>query len=656
MKYTTKLKIKITLAISFFLVWVVIIGFSQYYREIEKIDKDCNEKLLTAAQLARHIVGDDFHNQIKSGKVVSEREDMKNILALSNFAQEAHVKYIYTIILDANDTLRFTSSSALEKELLTGEKLTRYFDSYEYYPKMITALESGNIVYDLDNDTDEWGSFRSIFVPYTTKSGMRYLMGVDIDNKSMEIRARETIISEAIKSIVLFFALLPLLLLYRAHFYKTNRRLRLLVDKATHQLRYMNKNLERLVDEKSAQILTQALIDPLTELPNRMQLQQDLMIDGFKGIAIVNIDDFKEVNDFFGIAIGDKILREFAKELQSFRLKVYRLNGDEFVIFKAVTDEGDQIEADFRSMVQALHEKVYIIDGETLNLNVTVGIAIGQKDLLGQADIALHLAKQTEQSIVVYKKEYSTEQKAKHYLSLSQAIRQALLSSRIICYYQPIVEAASGKIKKYETLVRMVMEDGTILLPGDFLMVAQKTKLYTEITKEVIRQACETFRLRPEGFSVNLSARDILSSDTVDFILDTIRRTDTANRIVFEILESEGIENYKEVSLFIQKMQNEGAKIAIDDFGSGYSSFENILMLNVDYIKIDGSLIRNIDHEQRHAIVVQTIIEFSQKIGAKTIAEFVSSEPIADKVKELGIDYSQGYFFGKPEPLPAYKT
>jgi len=381
MKYTTKLKIKITLAISFFLVWVVIIGFSQYYREIEKIDKDCNEKLLTAAQLARHIVGDDFHNQIKSGKVVSEREDMKNILALSNFAQEAHVKYIYTIILDANDTLRFTSSSALEKELLTGEKLTRYFDSYEYYPKMITALESGNIVYDLDNDTDEWGSFRSIFVPYTTKSGMRYLMGVDIDNKSMEIRARETIISEAIKSIVLFFALLPLLLLYRAHFYKTNRRLRLLVDKATHQLRYMNKNLERLVDEKSAQILSQALIDPLTELPNRMQLQQDLMIDGFKGIAIVNIDDFKEVNDFFGIAIGDKILREFAKELQSFRLKVYRLNGDEFVIFKAVTDEGDQIEADFRSMVQALHEKVYIIDGETLNLNVTVGIAIGQKDL-----------------------------------------------------------------------------------------------------------------------------------------------------------------------------------------------------------------------------------------------------------------------------------
>lgn len=652
MKYTTKLKIKIILAISFFLGAVVIIAFSQYYIEIEKIDKECNEKLLTAAQLSRYIVGDDFHNQIKSGKTVSETEDMKNILALSNFAREAHVKYIYTIILDANGTLRFTSSSALEKELLTGEKLTRYFDSYEYYPKMITALKSGNIVYDLDNDTDEWGSFRSIFVPYITKSGMRYIIGVDIDNETMKVRARDAIINEAVKSLVLFSALLPLLLLYRAHFYKTNRRLRLLVDKATHQLRYMNKNLERLVEEKSAQVLSQALIDPLTELPNRIQLQQDLMIEGFKGIAIINIDDFKEINDFFGIAAGDKILQQFAKELQNFRMKAYRLNGDEFVVFKAITDERDQAEADFRSMIQALNEKVYTMNGEILNLNVTVGIAIGQKDLLRQADIALHLAKQTEQSIVVYKKEYSTEQQAKHYLSLSQAIRQALISSRIICYYQPIVDATSGEIKKYETLVRMIMEDGTIVLPTDFLMVAQKTKLYTEITKEVIRQACETFNVRSEEFSVNLSVRDILSLDTVDFILNTIRRTDTGNRIVFEILESEGIENYKEVSQFIQKMQKEGVKIAIDDFGSGYSNFENILMLNVDYIKIDGSLIRNIDREQRHAIVVQTIIEFSHKIGAKTIAEFVSSEPIADKVKELGIDYSQGYFFGKPAPLP----
>ena len=171
------------------------------------------------------------------------------------------------------------------------------------------------------------------------------------------------------------------------------------------------------------------------------------------------------------------------------------------------------------------------------------------------------------------------------------------------------------------------------------------------IRLEVVNQACALFANRNEEFSINLSDSDIRNPHIVNEIIHTITKTKTASRIVFEILESEGIENYEEVVEFITTVKALGAKIAIDDFGTGYSNFENILKLNVDYIKIDGSLIQGITDNPRHHIVVETIVNFAHKIGAKTIAEFVSSEAIYTVVKELGIDYSQGYYTGKPEEI-----
>lgn len=575
-------------------------------------------------------------------------------MALSNLAEDLEVKYIYTMIVDQNDTLHFTSSSATKNELSTGKKLTRFFDSYSPYPKMLAALKNNHIVYDFDNDTDQWGSYRSIFVPYTTKNGVRYIVGVDIDNISMKEHLQKTIFIEVGKFIFLFLTLLPLLILYRNYFYKVNRRLRVMVDKATQKLTYMNAHLESLVEEKSAQVLKQALVDPLTELPNRIQLQQDLNMKGLKAIALINIDNFKEINNFFGIPSGDKILRQAAQLIKGFGFKAYRLNGDEFVLLKKIS-ERDEIDVnDFNIILENIQEKEFIVGLEKINLNVTTGIAIGEYDLLREADIAMHLAKRRQQRVIVYKQEYEKEQESKRYLETSKEIRKALGSSRIVCYYQPIVNPMNGKKEKYESLARMILEDGTIVPPREFLEVAHKTRLYSEITKEIVYQACTDFKNRSEEFSINLSAKDILSQDIVDFIQTTILETGTANRVVFEILESEGIENYSQVSHFIAVMKKHGAKIAIDDFGSGYSSFENILKLNIDYLKIDGSLIKNIDHDERQRIIVQTIIEFAHKIGVKTIAEFVATEEIAKKVQELGIDYSQGYYYGQAEPLSMY--
>jgi EAL domain-containing protein (putative c-di-GMP-specific phosphodiesterase class I) len=263
----------------------------------------------------------------------------------------------------------------------------------------------------------------------------------------------------------------------------------------------------------------------------------------------------------------------------------------------------------------------------------------------------LHAAKENKTPVSVYEEQKNIEEKYRNNISMASSIRQALNDNQIICYYQPIVNLVTGKTDKYESLVRMIDKEGNIVPPMEFLSIAKKTKIYPQITREVIHQACTLFATRSEEFSVNLSDSDIRDSHTVDEIINTITKTGTASRIVFEILESEGIENYEEVAQFITKVKALGARIAIDDFGTGYSNFENILKLHVDYIKIDGSLIRGITTNSRHNIIVETIVDFAKKIGAKTIAEFVSDGAIYDAVIKHGIDYSQGYYTGKPEPL-----
>ena len=175
--------------------------------------------------------------------------------------------------------------------------------------------------------------------------------------------------------------------------------------------------------------------------------------------------------------------------------------------------------------------------------------------------------------------------------------------------------------------------------------------LYAQITRLVVHQACEVFKTREEEFSINVSIDDILDATTVQEIVSTLIRTGTASRAVFEILESEGIENYSAVEQFITQVKALGAKIAIDDFGSGYSNFEHILRLDVDYIKIDGALVREVATKKNNDIIIATIVDFAHKIGAKVVAEYISDENIYTIIKAMNVEYSQGYFTGKPEAL-----
>jgi diguanylate cyclase (GGDEF)-like protein len=419
----------------------------------------------------------------------------------------------------------------------------------------------------------------------------------------------------------------------------------------SNEIETINQNLEKKITEKTHLATQHLYFDNLTALPNRLKLQEDLSLTPINTVAILNIDDFKEINDFFGIDAGDWLLKQIAYWLGEMKLSPYRLGGDEFAFRLKPGNTSSQFRHDIEVLLSLLSEKLFLIADETIHIRATVGIAIDSDKPLIHADVALNKARNNKLPYSVYDHTEGIEQQYQANIAMSARIRQALVEHRIVCQYQPIVSCTNGKIEKYESLVRIQNEDGSLIGPYDFLPIAQKTKLYHHITQEVVYQACHLFSTRTEQFSVNLSGSDILDKRTITTIENILRQTGTANRIIFEILESEGIENFDEVASFISKMKALGAKIAIDDFGTGYSNFENILKLNVDILKIDGSLIKSIDQNPRHRIVVEAIVDFAHRIGIDTVAEYVASEEILKNVTDLGITYAQGFHTGKPQFL-----
>jgi EAL domain-containing protein (putative c-di-GMP-specific phosphodiesterase class I) len=271
-------------------------------------------------------------------------------------------------------------------------------------------------------------------------------------------------------------------------------------------------------------------------------------------------------------------------------------------------------------------------------------------DVYKSAHIALKAAKEQGETLVFFNDNRALEEKTRGNIMMIDTIKAAIDEERIVPYFQGIVDNRTGRIVKYESLIRLIEPDGKVLSPFFFLEQAKKSKLYDRLTRIMIAKTFETFETLEYDFSLNLTLQDILSEETCRFLFETLERSGASNRLVFEIVESEGIENFDEVIGFIKKVRQYGCRIAIDDFGTGYSNFSYLSRLDVDYIKIDGSLIKHINDNEDHLVTIESILYFARKKGIETIAEFVENEAIYNRLVELGIDFSQGYHFSAPAP------
>lgn len=415
-----------------------------------------------------------------------------------------------------------------------------------------------------------------------------------------------------------------------------------------------NGKISNIIGIKKDGSLEKELIylDKLTNLPNRIKLMEDLKNLKEYKVIIVNIDSFKEINDVYGIKIGDMLLNALGNRLKDIGKKhnfnVYKLSGDEFLILIDRFYPKTFLESLVNEIFYEVQSKPFEIEGLSIPIDITIGAAEGSKDetkALEKADMALKYAKQSKKNFVCYDETLKIQEIYQNNISWVRNLKKAIDEDGFfLVYYQPILNNQTNKIEKYESLVRVKI-DNTVYSPFYFLEIAKKSKLYLAITKKVFKEAIK--HAKDYEISINLSVLDILNEEISTEIIKTLKKNDL--KITFEILESEGIENYEYVSGFIKNVKSFGAKVAIDDFGSGYSNFAYILKLDVDYIKIDASLIKNIHQDINSQIIVENIVNLAKKLGIKTIAEFVHCKEVFEKVKELGIDYSQGYYISEPK-------
>ncbi|PHQ65698.1 MAG: diguanylate cyclase [Sulfurimonas sp.] len=234
-------------------------------------------------------------------------------------------------------------------------------------------------------------------------------------------------------------------------------------------------------------------------------------------------------------------------------------------------------------------------------------------------------------------------------------LKQVIENDLIEPYIQPIFDANSSKISKFECLMRLIPEkDGKALSVYPYLEVAKKTKLYETMMQIMIEKSLQSICGKEIEFSLNLCYEDISNPVFREYIYERIENCSFAKYIIFEILESDFIEDFSIVEDFSSHVRTLGCKIAIDDFGSGYSSMENILKLKPEIIKIDGSLIKNIDVSNESKAIVKNIINMAKDLNAKTVAEFIHSKEVYEVTKNLGIDFLQGFYLGKPEEFNFY--
>ncbi len=426
------------------------------------------------------------------------------------------------------------------------------------------------------------------------------------------------------------------------------------------------KEQNRLILEKNKEITKRFYFDSLTSLPNRNKMLKDLKKRGEYTLILVNIDSFKEINDFYGIKIGDLIIKKCANILKnidkSYRFEVYRLHADEFGVLISKVLSTIETVSFIDNIEKSIQNRKIKESKEYIPFNVSSGISyinhlqVNNKMMLVQANIALKHAKKHNKIFAIFNKSIDVSNEYENNILWLKKLKDAISKDKIVPYFQPIVDNKNKNVLYYEALIRLIDEDGSVISPFKFLDISKKAKLYSTLTKIMINKTFDIFQNTDDKFSINFTYEDMVSESILKLLQKRLSCCKNPQRFIVEVLESESINNYEIAKSFLSAIKVFGCKVAIDDFGSGYSSFERVFELDADYLKIDGAIIKNIDNNKQLRIIVETIAQFSKSSGMKIVSEFVCRGEIVEVLTKLDLHYMQGYHFCAPiEKVDDYK-
>jgi diguanylate cyclase (GGDEF)-like protein/PAS domain S-box-containing protein len=427
-----------------------------------------------------------------------------------------------------------------------------------------------------------------------------------------------------------------------------------------------------------AQLQHMADHDPLTGLLNRRSFERELNEHivqvqryGPEGAALVlDIDRFKHINDTLGHNVGDELIVKVAQTLRA-RLRdsdvLARLGGDEFAILlpRGGAAEASRVAEAVLSTVRS--QSVLTAAGRRRSITASIGIALfsdterlSGEDVLVNADLAMYDAKEGGRDrAATYSSQERGTSRMKARITWAERIREALEEDRFTLYAQPIVELASGEVRQHELLLRMLDEHGEVIPPAAFLGVAERFDLMPEIDRWVVARAIRLMAEQKAAgrelvFEVNISGSSTGDPDLLTIIERELAETgvDPVN-LVLEVTETTAVANIARAQQFAARLAELGCRFALDDFGAGFGSFYYLKHLPFDLLKIDGEFVRSCTTSTMDQLLIRAAVDIARGLGKKTIAEYVGDAATVELLRELGVDYAQGFHIGHPGPLAA---
>jgi diguanylate cyclase (GGDEF)-like protein len=406
------------------------------------------------------------------------------------------------------------------------------------------------------------------------------------------------------------------------------------------------QGLIHLVDVAFKEVEKKLYTDEITGFGNKFAFERDLAKSPYGGI-LFDIKKFSSLNDRYGEKTGDEILKSFSnvlKKLLPESGEIYRIAGDNFFVlfFEEINliETANKILNYFYS-----HSLSVYINTEEIKIDIDLIASVVEKEenIKIKADLALHYAKKHNLQFVKYSTDLKIEENIEKELKTISFVKHALKEDRII----PVFQKIQKPNESYEALVR-IDDNGTLVSPFYFLDSIKDTRYYDSLTRTMINKVFRKFSKINKNVSINLSFKDIKNKSTVEFLIKMIEKYQMKNKLIIELLETEAIFDFELVKEFVNKMKKLSVKIAIDDFGSGYSNFVYLSQLKPDIIKIDGSLIKDIEKDDNLKKIVSSIVSFAKSLGIETIAEFVKDEKVYNICKSLGVKGFQGYYIHIP--------
>jgi len=406
--------------------------------------------------------------------------------------------------------------------------------------------------------------------------------------------------------------------------------------------------------EAQSEIEKMAFHDSLTGLCNKSHLEQLLTEHKNKTLILLNVNNFSYINSAYGFEFGDKLLKKNANILENnFSTQATcRVNSDEFAL---LFDE----QIDIKSMVTDIKKCFFLqeinIDNININISFSYGAAYGNINIFRNSALALKQAKENgKNNLYIYneKENHTNNVQRESFIEMNNLLHNALNEDRVVPYFQGIRNNTTKQITKFESLVRIIDND-EIISPYKFLESAKLSGLLPEITKIMVEK---TFKIMSDNnytFSLNITEDDLNQNYLNDYLQkQALLYHINPNRVIIEILEGISSNGKKNHIQQLKKLKSQGYSVAIDDFGTEYSNFERVLDLDIDFLKIDAKYIKDIHINKKSYEITKAILFFAKNSGIPCIAEFVHNYEVQEIIEEIGVDYSQGYYFSEPTDRP----